>query len=198
MLFRSPNESEKIKITFIKGVPVALDGIKMAGHQLVGMLNDIGGKHGVGRFDIIENRIVGIKSREVYEAPAAQILHEAHLQLEKLTLDKDTFRYKQNVSNAYANLIYDGLWFSPLFDALTVFFDSIQERVSGEIMLELYKGNIKILSRESENSLYSQELATYTEKDTFNHKDAEGFINIISLPHQVITKHTVNKISVVD
>ncbi len=194
----APNESEKIKITFIKGVPVALDGIKMAGHQLVGMLNDIGGKHGVGRFDIIENRIVGIKSREVYEAPAAQILHEAHLQLEKLTLDKDTFRYKQNVSNAYANLIYDGLWFSPLFDALTVFFDSIQERVSGEIMLELYKGNIKILSRESENSLYSQELATYTEKDTFNHKDAEGFINIISLPHQVITKHTVNKISVVD
>jgi len=193
----APNESEKIKITFFKGVPVALDGIKMAGHQLVGMLNDIGGKHGVGRFDIIENRIVGIKSREVYEAPAAQILHEAHLQLEKLTLDKDTFRYKQNVSNTYANLIYDGLWFSPLFDALTAFFDSIQERVSGEITLELYKGNIKILSRESENSLYSQELATYTEKDTFNHKDAEGFINIISLPHQVITKNTVNKINIV-
>jgi argininosuccinate synthase len=186
----APNIPETIKITFEKGIPTKLDDIEMSGSQIVSTLNDIGGKHGIGRYDIIENRVVGIKSREVYEAPAAHILHTAHIQLEKLTLDKDTFRYKQNASNTYANLIYDGFWFTPLFEALTAFFDSIQERVTGEITLELYKGNLKVLSRVSENSLYSQELATYTEEDAFNHKDAEGFINITSLPHQVITKHT--------
>lgn len=186
----APHEAETIKITFKKGIPVALDGVEMPGHQLVSTLNDIGGKHGIGRYDIIENRVVGIKSREVYEAPGAHILHEAHIQLEKLTLDKDTWRYKQNASNTYANLIYDGFWFTPLFDSLTAFFDSVQEVVTGDITLELYKGNIKTLSRVSENSLYSEELATYTEEDAFNHKDAEGFINITALPHQVITKHT--------
>lgn len=194
----APDEAETIKITFNEGIPVALDGVEMPGYQLVSTLNDIGGKHGIGRFDIIENRVVGIKSREVYEAPAAQILHEAHMQLEKLTLDKDTWRYKQNASNSYANLIYDGFWFSPLFESLTAFFDKVQEVVSGEIILELYKGTIKTLSRVSENSLYSEELATYTEEDAFNHKDAEGFINITSLPHQVITKHTKKKIKVTD
>lgn len=192
----APNNSENIKITFDKGIPIKLDGVEIPGHQLVSTLNDIGGKHGIGRLDIIENRVVGIKSREVYEAPGATILHEAHRQLEKLTLDKDTFRFKQNISNTYANLIYDGFWFTPLFEALTSFFDKVQERVSGEIQLELYKGTIKTLSRVSQFSLYSQELATYTEEDTFNHKAAEGFINIISLPHQVITKHTGNKITV--
>lgn len=190
----APDNSETIKISFQQGIPIALDDVEMPGYQLVSTLNDIGGKHGIGRFDIIENRVVGIKSREVYEAPAAKILHEAHIQLEKLTLDKDTWRYKQNASNVYANLIYDGFWFSPLFESLTSFFDKIQEVVTGEIILELYKGNIKILSRKSENSLYSEELATYTEKDAFNHNDAEGFINITSLPHQVITKHTKRKI----
>ncbi|MCB9209137.1 MAG: argininosuccinate synthase [Ignavibacteriales bacterium] len=193
----APQESVVIKITFEKGIPTKIDGVEMPGTQLVSTLNDIGGKHGIGRLDIIENRVVGIKSREVYEAPGAMILHEAHRQLEKLTLDKDTFRYKQNASNTYANLIYDGFWFTPLFDSLTAFFDKVQERVTGEVTLELYKGTIKILSRISENSLYSQELATYTEEDAFNHKDAEGFINITSLPHQVITRHTKNKFVVV-
>ncbi len=194
----APQESDILKITFNKGIPIKIDGVEMHGHQLVSTLNDIGGKHGIGRLDIIENRVVGIKSREVYEAPGAVILHTAHKQLEKLTLDKDTFRYSQNASNIYSNLIYDGFWFTPLFDALTAFFDKVQEKVSGEITLELYKGTIKILSRVSENSLYSQELATYTEKDTFNHKDAEGFINITSLPHQVITRHTKQKIKVME
>jgi argininosuccinate synthase len=193
----APDQSEKIRISFSQGIPVALDGVEMPGYQIVSALNDIGGKHGIGRFDIIENRVVGIKSREVYEAPAAQILHEAHIQLEKLTLDKDTWRYKQNASNTYANLIYDGLWFSPLFDSLTEFFNSTQKVVSGDVVLELYKGNITVLSRISENSLYSKELATYSEDDVFNHKDAEGFINIISLPHQVITKHTKKKLNMV-
>ncbi|MCW8850695.1 MAG: argininosuccinate synthase, partial [Melioribacteraceae bacterium] len=167
----APQEPETIKITFKKGIPVAIDGVEMPGHQLVSTLNDIGSKHGIGRYDIIENRVVGIKSREVYEAPGAKILHSAHTQLEKLTLDKDTWRYKQNASNTYANLIYDGFWFSPLFESLTAFFDSVQEVVSGDITLELYKGNIKTLSRVSENSLYNEELATYTELDAFNHKD---------------------------
>jgi argininosuccinate synthase len=193
----APQESEIIKITFNKGIPTKIDGVEMPGAQLVSTLNDIGGKHGIGRLDIIENRVVGIKSREVYEAPGATILHEAHRQLEKLTLDKDTFRYKQNASNVYSNLIYDGFWFTPLFEALTSFFDKVQEKVNGEITLELYKGTIKILSRVSENSLYNQELATYTEEDTFNHKDAEGFINITSLPHQVITRQTKHKLNVV-
>ena len=193
----APDHCEQIKISFNQGIPVALDGVQMPGYQLVSALNDIGGKHGIGRFDIIENRVVGIKSREVYEAPAAKILHEAHIQLEKLTLDKDTWRYKQNASNTYANLIYDGFWFSPLFESLTDFFNSTQKVVTGDIVLELFKGNISVLSRVSENSLYSQELATYTEHDAFNHKDAEGFINITSLPHQVITKHTKHKIKLV-
>ncbi len=193
----APEDSETIKISFKKGIPIALDDVEMPGYQLVATLNDIGSKHGIGRFDIIENRVVGIKSREVYEAPGAKILHIAHTQLEKLTLDKDTWRYKQSASNTYANLIYDGFWFSPLFDSLTAFFDSVQEVVNGEITLELYKGNIKILSRVSENSLYNEELATYTEKDAFNHKDAEGFINITSLPHEVITKQSKQKIKMV-
>lgn len=191
----APEDSETIKITFKKGIPIALDDVEMPGYQLVATLNDIGSKHGIGRFDIIENRVVGIKSREVYEAPAAQLLHYAHTQLEKLTLDKDTWRYKQNASNIYANLIYDGFWFSPLFNSLTSFFDSVQEVVNGDITLQLYKGNIKTLSRVSENSLYNKELATYTEKDAFNHKDAEGFINITSLPYEVITKQTKQKIN---
>lgn len=191
----APENSETIKITFKKGIPIALDDVEMPGYQLVATLNDIGSKHGIGRFDIIENRVVGIKSREVYEAPAAQLLHYAHTQLEKLTLDKDTWRYKQNASNIYANLIYDGFWFSPLFNSLTSFFDSVQEVVNGDITLQLYKGNIKTLSRVSENSLYNKELATYTEKDAFNHKDAEGFINITSLPYEVITKQTKQKIN---
>lgn len=187
----APDKPETIKITFDKGIPTMVDGVEMPGYQLVSTLNDIGGKHAIGRYDIIENRVVGIKSREVYEAPGAHILHTAHAQLEKLTLDKDTYRYKQNASNVYANLIYDGFWFSPLFDALTSFFDKVQERVTGEITLELYKGNLKVMSRVSPNSLYSQELATYTEEDAFNHKDAEGFINLLSLPHEVITKNSL-------
>jgi argininosuccinate synthase len=194
----APEDSETIKISFKKGIPIALDDVEMPGYQLVATLNDIGSKHGIGRFDIIENRVVGIKSREVYESPGAKILHIAHTQLEKLTLDKDTWRYKQNASNTYANLIYDGFWFSPLFDSLTAFFDSVQDVVNGDITLELYKGNIKVLSRVSENSLYNEELATYTEKDAFNHKDAEGFIHITSLPHEVITKQTKQKIKVAE
>lgn len=185
---KAPDQGELVAIQFEKGIPVALNGKKIGGVELVTELNLIGGKHGVGRMDLIENRVVGIKSREVYEAPAAVILHKAHLELEKLILDKDTLRYKQDVSNKVANLIYDGLWFSPLFEALTAFVDSTQQFVTGEIILELFKGNITVKSRSSAYSLYSKELATYTVEDTFDHSAAEGFLTITGLPFKTMTQ----------
>jgi argininosuccinate synthase len=185
---KAPDTPELVTIQFEKGIPVALNGKKVGGVELVSTLNKIGGAHGVGRMDLIENRVVGIKSREVYEAPAAVILHKAHLELEKLILDKDTLRYKADVSNKYANLIYDGLWFSPLFDALTAFVDSTQEFVTGEIVLELFKGTAIIKSRSSVYSLYSKELATYTVEDTFDHTAAEGFLTITGLPYKTMTQ----------
>jgi argininosuccinate synthase len=185
---KAPDTPELVTIQFEKGIPVALNGKKVGGVELVSTLNKIGGAHGVGRMDLIENRVVGIKSREVYEAPAAVILHKAHLELEKLILDKDTLRYKADVSNKYANLIYDGLWFSPLFDALTAFVDSTQEFVTGEIVLELFKGSAIIKSRSSVYSLYSKELATYTVEDTFDHTAAEGFLTITGLPYKTMTQ----------
>lgn len=184
----APEEAESVAIEFVQGVPVAINGTKLSAVEIVKTLNALGGKHGVGRMDVIENRVVGIKSREVYEAPAAVLLHTAHNELEKLTMDKETFRYKQNVSNKVANLIYDGLWFSPLFDSLMAFVDKTQERVTGTVVLELYKGNTKILSRESAYSLYNKELATYTEEDSFDHKAAEGFLTLYGLPYKTLTK----------
>lgn len=185
---KAPDQPEQIKIGFEKGIPISVNGEKLSAAEIVKKVNEAGGKNGVGRLDIVENRVVGIKSREVYEAPGAILLHRAHLELEKITMDKDTFRYKQNVSNTYANLIYDGLWFSPLFESLTAFIDKTQEPVTGEIVLELFKGNIKVLSRASVNSLYSKELATYTDEDTFDHKAAAGFIHLMALPFETITK----------
>jgi argininosuccinate synthase len=180
----APSDPETIVIGFEEGIPVSLDFKKYSPVELVKRLNSFGGKHGIGRMDLIENRVVGIKSREVYEAPGAFILHRAHSELEKLVLDKDTFRYKQGVANNVANLIYDGLWFTPLFDALNAFVDSTQKNVTGEITLELYKGNISVLSRNSSFSLYNIELATYTKEDTFDHKASEGFIKIFGLPYK--------------
>jgi argininosuccinate synthase len=183
----APGESEIISIHFEKGVPVWVNGIHFDPVTLVSELNKIGGRNGIGRMDLIENRVVGIKSREIYEAPAAVILHNAHHELEKLILDKETFRYKQDVSNKIANLIYDGLWFSPLFSSLMAFVDSTQENITGEIVMELYKGNITILSRNSIHSLYNKELATYTSEDTFDHKASEGFIKIYGLPYKTMS-----------
>ena len=191
----APGESEVISIHFEKGVPVWVNGIHFDPVTLVSELNKIGGRNGIGRMDLIENRVVGIKSREIYEAPAAVILHNAHHELEKLILDKETFRYKQDVSNKIANLIYDGLWFSPLFNSLMAFVDSTQENITGEIVLELYKGNITILSRDSDYSLYNKELATYTSEDTFDHKASEGFIKIYGLPYKTMSL-VKNKIKV--
>jgi argininosuccinate synthase len=184
----APDEPEKISIHFEKGIPAALNGIMLSAVELVSRLKDTGGRHGIGRMDMIENRVVGIKSREVYEAPAAVILHTVHKELEKLVLDKETFRFKQDISNKVANLIYDGLWYSPLFESLTAFVDATQKNVTGEIEIELYKGNITVLSRNSEFSLYNKELATYTVEDTFDHKASEGFIKIYGLPYKTISQ----------
>jgi len=183
----APDKAESISIEFEKGVPVSLNGIKSSAVDLVKELNVIGGKHGIGRMDLIENRVVGIKSREVYEAPAAVILHTAHKELEKLILDKETFRFKQGVSDKVANLIYDGLWFSPLFDALMAFVDSTQENITGTVTVEFYKGTITVLSRSSKYSLYNKDLATYTIEDKFDHKAAEGFLALYGLPYKTLS-----------
>lgn len=183
----APDQSEIVEIGFAEGIPVSVNGKTLAPVELIKELNSIGAKHGIGRMDLIENRVVGIKSREVYEAPGAILLHRAHHELEKLVLDKDTFRYKQGVSTQVSNMIYDGLWFSPLFDSLMVFVDSTQKPVTGSIKLELYKGTITVNSRESKFSLYNEQLATYTDQDTFNHKDSDGFINIYGLPYKTLS-----------
>lgn len=196
----APDKSETVKIKFEKGIPVTVNGTEMSGIEIVELLNELGGLHGIGRLDIIENRVVGIKSREIYEAPAAVILHKAHHELEKLIMDKETFRYKQEISNQIANMIYDGLWFSPLFNSLMAFVDSTQEFISGEIVMELYKGGLTVLSRESEFSLYNEELATYSINDKFEHKASEGFIHIYGLPYKSITqvRNKNNKEKLVD
>lgn len=192
----APDEPETVTINFEKGIPYGLNNELISPVELLEKLNVIGGRNGIGRMDMIENRVVGIKSREIYEAPAAVILHKAHHELEKLILDKETFRYKQEVSNKVANLIYDGLWFSPLFEALTSFVDSTQENLTGEVKLELYKGNINILSRSSVFSLYNMNLATYTSEDTFDHKASEGFLKIYGLPYKTMSQIKMKKIGV--
>lgn len=184
----APDQAETISLTFEKGVPVALNGEEMSAVDLVVNLNDLGSKHGIGRLDIIENRVVGIKSREVYEAPAAVILHKGHNEMEKLVMDKETFRFKQDVSNKIANLIYDGLWFTPLFSSLMAFVDSSQEFISGNVIIELYKGNMTVLSRDSKYSLYNEELATYKEGDKFDHAASIGFIHLYGLPFKTISE----------
>jgi argininosuccinate synthase len=184
----APDESETVTISFEKGIPVCLNNSIVDPIEIIEVLNKIGGAHGIGRIDLIENRVVGIKSREIYEAPAAVILHKAHYELEKLVIDRETFRYKQDVSNKIANLIYDGLWFSPLFKSLMAFVDVTQENVTGDVTMEFYKGNINVLSRSSRYSLYNIELATYSSEDKFDHKASEGFIKIYGLPYKTITQ----------
>lgn len=178
---KAPDKAAVIDIEFEQGVPVALDGRKMDGLDLIMALNRVGASHGVGRLDMIENRVVGIKSREIYEAPAANILHFAHRELERLTLEKTVFQYKNTVSQDYANLIYNGTWFSPMREALDGFVEATQKNVTGLVRVKLFKGSITLLGRTSPWSLYNEELATYTEADTFNHKAAEGFIHLYGL-----------------
>ena len=186
----APDDSEEVTIGFEKGIPVSIDGREMDSISLVEFLNALGARNAIGRIDLVENRLVGIKSREVYEAPGASILHFAHKELERLTLDKGVSHYKAIVSHEYADLIYNGQWHSPLRNALAAFVEKTQERVTGIVTVRLYKGTIRVVARNSQYSLYDPELATYTAADQFDHKASEGFIKIYGLPLKTYNRVT--------
>ena len=178
----APNEPCYVEIGFERGIPTSLDGQELSGIALVEKLNALAGEHGVGRIDHVENRLVGIKSREIYEAPAATVLLLAHLALEQMTLSKDQLRFKQKVAQEYADLIYNGLWFSALHRDLAAYVQSTQRHVSGTVRVKLFKGKASVLGRKSPKSLYSYGLATYDAADEFDQSAAEGFIRIYGLP----------------
>ena len=181
---KAPDQPETVEIEFRHGVPVALDGHPMDGVPLIERLNQLGGRHGVGRIDHVENRLVGIKSRELYEAPAAVILHDAHRELESLCLSKQALRFKTIVSQEYADLIYNGLWFGAFHQDLFAFVASNQRFVSGTARVKLFKGKATVVGRKSENSLYSKKLATYDEGSDYDQSAAQGFIKIHGLSQQ--------------
>jgi argininosuccinate synthase len=182
---RSPDSAEYVEIGFESGLPVSLNGTTMDLLDLIASLNDIAGNHGVGRIDHIENRLVGIKSREVYEAPAAVVLMKAHQDLESMVMPKDMMHYKRAMEQQYADLVYDGLWFSPLCKAMDAFMDSTQRSVTGTIKVKLFKGSAVIVGRESPYSMYSTALSTYEKGDEFDHSAAKGFIYVWGLPLKV-------------
>ena len=184
-LAETPDEAEYVEIGFEQGEPVSLDGEELGSVELVEELNERAAKHGVGRVDMVENRLVGIKSREIYEAPAAEVLLTAHGQLEDLVLDRETAHYKAQVAQKYADLVYYGQWFSPLRKALDAFIEETQKYVTGTVKVKLFKGNCQVVGRESEESLYQEELATYDKADEFKHESAEGFIELFGLPLKV-------------
>jgi argininosuccinate synthase len=186
----TPDEPEYITIGFEQGLPTTINGQKLDPVALISQLNETVGKHGVGRIDMLENRVVGIKSREIYEAPALLVLIHAHRDLESLTLTGDVTQYKQGIEQSYGELIYRGLWYSPLKAALDSFIQQTQERVSGEVRIKLHKGNANIVGRQSDNSIYAPDLATYGAADKFDHKAAEGFIYIWGLPTRVWSQKT--------
>ncbi len=179
---RSPDQPRYLEIDFEKGIPVALDSRPMDGVSLIGELNAIGGEYGVGRIDHIEDRLVGIKSREVYEAPAAVILHQAHAALEAMTMTKDALAFKNLVASRYAELVYNGLWYSSLHQDLAAYVASSQRHVTGTIRVKLFRGNCQVVGRCSPKSLYSHSLATYDQADAFDHSAALGFIKLWGLP----------------
>ncbi|GAA6622371.1 argininosuccinate synthase [Scytonema sp. NUACC26] len=181
----TPNEPEYVEISFHRGIPTAIDGEYKNPVELIEHLNQVVGNHGVGRIDMIENRLVGIKSREIYEAPAMLVLIQAHRDLESLTLTADVTHYKRGIEETYSQLVYNGLWYSPLKTALDAFIQKTQERVSGTVRVKLFKGNATIVGRTSENTLYTPDLATYGAEDKFDHKAAEGFIYVWGLPTRI-------------
>ena len=181
----APDVPEYITLTFEKGIPVALNGEKLDGVAMVTKLNEIGGKNGIGIADLVENRLVGMKSRGVYENPAGAILYRAHEVLETITLDRDTQHYKELVAQRFAELVYFGQWFTPLREALSAFVDKTQETVSGDVKLKLYKGNIINAGVTSPNTLYSEQFATFDEDDVYDQTDSAGFINLFGLPIKV-------------
>jgi argininosuccinate synthase len=181
----TPDKPEYVEISFEKGVPISLNGEMLDPVSLITALNTIAGNHGVGRIDMIENRLVGIKSREVYETPALTVLIQAHRDLESLTLTPDLIHYKRGIEETYSKLVYNGLWYSPLKECLDGFVRQSQERVSGTVRLKLFKGTAIVVGRKSNYSIYSPDLATYGAEDKFDHRAAEGFIYVWGLPTRV-------------
>ena len=182
---QAPDTPTYVTLSFEKGVPTAINGEAMDAVTLIETLNKLGGENGIGITDLVENRLVGMKSRGVYETPGGTILYRAHKVLETITLDRDTQHYKELVANKYAELVYNGLWFTPLREALAAFVTSTQQNVTGEVKLKLYKGNLINAGVTSPNSLYSEEVATFDEDNVYNQADATGFINLFGLPLQV-------------
>ena len=182
---QAPEEGEYVTMTFEKGVPVSLNGQNMKVSEIITELNTLGGKHGIGIIDIVENRVVGMKSRGVYETPGGTILMEAHQQLEELVLDRATYEVKKEMGNKLSQIVYEGKWFTPLREAVQAFIESTQQYVTGEVTFKLYKGNIIKAGTTSPYSLYSESLASFTTGELYDHHDAEGFINLFGLPLKV-------------
>ncbi len=182
---KAPEEGEYVTMNFEKGIPVSVNGEKMKVSDIIRKLNELGGKHGIGIVDIVENRVVGMKSRGVYETPGGTILMEAHQQLEELVLDRDTTKVKKDMGNLFSQIVYEGKWFTPLREAVQAFIESTQEYVTGEVKFKLYKGNIIKAGTSSPYSLYSESLASFTTGELYDHHDADGFINLFGLPLKV-------------
>ncbi len=178
----APDEPEALSISWLKGIPYAVNGKNLGPLELVEELNRIAGKHGVGRVDLVENRLLGMKSRGIYETPGGTLLAFAHRELEQYTLDRETYHYKEVIALKYAEMIYYGLWFTPLREALDAFVRTTQEKVTGTVNMKLYKGNIVVTGRESEYTLYNPDMATFEADELYNQKDAQGFINLYGLP----------------
>ena len=178
----APDQEEKVSIGFVKGVPNSVNGMEMDPVSLVELLNEIGARNAVGRVDLVENRFVGIKSRGCYETPGGTLLIMAHRELEALCLERDVAHFKQHIGLKYAELVYFGLWFAPLREALDAFIEKTQENMTGAVTLSLYKGNVSVTSRQSKHSLYRTDLSSFTMGAGYDQKDAEGFIRILGLP----------------
>ena len=186
---KAPDTPSYVTIGFEKGVPVSVDGVKMKGSDIIRKLNKLGGENGIGIADLVENRLVGMKSRGVHETPGGTILYQAHDILETLCLDRDTLHFKQHAALKFAELVYFGQWFTPLREALSAFVDETQKTVTGEVKLKLYKGNIINAGVTSPNSLYDEDIATFSEDEVYNQADSAGFINLFGLPIKVKAKH---------
>ncbi|HEY0759822.1 MAG TPA: argininosuccinate synthase [Acidisarcina sp.] len=178
----APDREETVQIGFARGVPVSVDGMTLEPVQLIELLNEIAARNAIGRIDLVENRFVGMKSRGCYETPGGTLITTAHRELEALTLDREVAHYKQQVALRYAEIVYFGLWFTPLREALDAFVENTQKNVTGTVTLSLYKGNISVAGRSSEYSLYSNDLSSFTMGDTYDQRDAKGFIQILGLP----------------
>jgi argininosuccinate synthase len=182
---QAPDKAGEVTIGFEHGAPVSIDGKRVPPVELVETLNRIGGEHAIGRIDLVENRVVGMKSRGCYETPGGTLITAAHRELESLTLDRATLHFKQKLAIDYAELIYNGLWFTPLREALDSFFAKVSETTTGEVTLRMYKGNLEAMSRKSKHSLYSLDIASFTMGESYDQRDAQGFINLLGLPIRV-------------